>query len=65
MQASPASSSLAASVIVTLAYFLLVAYLVRSLKTRQRPAAVITAIAGLLSTLPAILYALHYAAGGA
>ena len=62
MQASPASS-LMASVIVTLAFFLLVAYLVRSLRAAQRPAGVITAIAALVGALPAILYALHYAAG--
>lgn len=61
MQASAAPSSLTASVIVTLAFFVLVAYLVRSLRTAQRPAGIITAIAGLLGALPAILYALHYA----
>jgi len=61
MQASTVSSSLMASVVVTLAFFVLVAFLVRSLRTTQRPAGIITAIAGLIGALPAILYALHYA----
>lgn len=65
MQALPASSSLTASVIVTLAFFLLVAYLARALRTTHRPATVIAAIAGLLGALPAILYALNYATGTA
>ncbi len=59
VQASAASSSLTAPVIVTLAFFLLVAYLVRSLRAAQRPAGLIAATAGLLGALPAILYALH------
>lgn len=63
MQASVATSSLCAAVVVTLAFFVLVAYLARLLRTTQRPAGVITAVATLVGALPAILYALHYAAG--
>ncbi|MCZ4100797.1 hypothetical protein [Streptomyces sp. H39-C1] len=62
MNVSAASSSSTAPVIVTLAFFVLVAYLVNVLRTTQRPVGVITAIAGLVGALPAILYALHYAA---
>lgn len=60
MEVSAASTIPTASVIVTLAFFLLVAYLVSVLRTTHRPAAVITAIAALVGALPAILYALHY-----
>lgn len=48
----------AAGVIVALAFFVLVAYVVTVLRAHRRLAAVIGAIAVLVGALPAILYAL-------
>ncbi|MGW2803635.1 hypothetical protein [Streptomyces sp. NPDC001450] len=52
---------LAAGVVVTLAYFVLVGYLARALKSTQRLPVVIAALTGLIGALPAILYALYSA----
>lgn len=52
---------LLAGVVVTLAYFVLVGYLVRSLRTNNRLPAVIAAVTGLVGALPAVLYALYSA----
>ena len=49
----------AAGVIVALAFFVLVAYVVTVLRANQRQAAVIAAIAAMVGALPAILYALY------
>ena len=49
----------AAGVIVALAFFVLVAYVVTVLRKNQKQAAVIAAIAALVGALPAILYALY------
>ena len=48
-----------AGVIVALAFFVLVAYVVTVLRKNQKQAAVIAAIAALVGALPAILYALY------
>ena len=48
-----------AGVVVTLAFFILVGYVVRALRGSSRPAAAIAAIATLVGALPAILYALN------
>ncbi|WP_244206639.1 hypothetical protein [Streptomyces swartbergensis] len=49
-----------AGVVVTLAYFVLVGYLAKALRATQRLPVVIASIAGLMGTLPAVLYALYY-----
>ena len=49
----------AAGVIVALAFFILVAYVVTVLRANQKLAVIIAAIAGLAGALPAILYALY------
>lgn len=48
-----------AGVIVALAFFVLVAYVVTVLRSNQKQAASIAAIAALVGALPAILYALY------
>ncbi|MEV4442274.1 hypothetical protein AB0K09_25360 [Streptomyces sp. NPDC049577] len=63
MQALSPSAWLVAGVVVTLAYFVLVAYLARALRATQRLPMVIAAMTGLVGALPAILYALYYAFG--
>lgn len=60
MQAGDPSMWLLAGVVVTLAYFVLVGYLARALRSTQRLPVVIASIAGLVGTLPAVLYALYY-----
>lgn len=60
MQLTQTSVGLVAGVAVTLAYFGLVAYLIRTLRQNHRLPVVIAALAGLLGILPAILYALNY-----
>lgn len=52
---------LLAGVVVTLAYFVLVGYLVRSLRSNNRLPVVIAAVTGLVGALPAVLYALYSA----
>ncbi|MEU9636225.1 hypothetical protein ACGFZZ_08960 [Streptomyces tendae] len=47
--------------IISLAYFALVAHLVRSLRTTHQLPTVIVAVSGLIGALPAILYALYRA----
>jgi uncharacterized protein YoxC len=47
-----------AGVIVALAFFMLIAYVVTILRGNQKLAAVIAALTGLAGALPAILYAL-------
>ncbi|MFP8903273.1 hypothetical protein [Streptomyces atacamensis] len=59
MQGDP-SAGLMAGVVVTLAFFLLIAYLVKVLHTDRRLPRVIIALGGLVGALPAILYALYY-----
>jgi hypothetical protein len=54
------SVGLGAGVVVALAYFVLVGYLARSLRSTQRFPMVIAAMTGLVGALPAILYALYY-----
>jgi hypothetical protein len=49
----------AAGVIVALAFFVLVAYIVTVLRGSQKLAAVIAAVAALVGALPAVLYALY------
>ncbi|MEV6727630.1 hypothetical protein [Streptomyces sp. NPDC051364] len=61
MHFTTSSVALLAGVIVTLAYFALVGYLVRSLRSTRRLPAVILAVSGLVGALPAILYALYRA----
>jgi hypothetical protein len=48
-------------VFVTLAFFVLIGFVVRTLRTAAGPrlAVVLTAIATLVATLPAVLYALR------
>lgn len=46
---------------MTLAYFVLVGYLVRSLRSNKRLPVVIAAVTGLVAALPAVLYALYSA----
>lgn len=48
-----------AGVIVALAFFVLVAYVVTVLRVHTKLAVVIAAIAALIGALPAILYALY------
>jgi hypothetical protein len=48
-----------AGVIVALAFFMLIAYVVTVLRANQKLAAIIAAVAGLAGALPAILYALY------
>jgi len=48
-----------AEVVVTLAFFMLVGYVARALRSSSHPAAAIAAIATLVGALPAILYALY------
>ena len=62
MQSSSPSMWLLAGVLVTLAYFVLVGYLARALRATQRLPMVIVSVAGLVGALPAVLYALYYAA---
>lgn len=52
---------LTAGVIVTLAYFVLIGYLTKALRSTQRLPVVIAAMTGLIGALPAILYALYHA----
>ncbi|MEK2476239.1 hypothetical protein [Streptomyces noursei] len=52
---------LTAGVIVTLAYFVLIGYLAKALRSTQRLPVVIAAMTGLIGALPAILYALYQA----
>ena len=47
-----------AGVIVALAFFVLIAYVVTVLRANQKLAVIIAAIAGLVGSLPAVLYAL-------
>lgn len=54
---------LLAGVVVTLAYFLLVGYLVGSLRSNKRLPTVIAAVTGLVGALPMVLYALYSALG--
>ncbi|MFF2748827.1 hypothetical protein ACFVVA_25225 [Kitasatospora sp. NPDC058048] len=49
-------SALLAAGVVTLAFFVLVGYLVRLLRHTRRPAVVLAAVTTLLGALPAILY---------
>jgi hypothetical protein len=55
------SQWLIAGVVVTLAFFVLVAYVVRVLSTSHRLPRVIIALGVLVGALPAVLYALYYA----
>ncbi|MCT2593902.1 hypothetical protein LHJ74_29020 [Streptomyces sp. N2-109] len=55
------SQWLIAGVVVTLAFFLLVAYLVRVLRANPRLPTVIVALGVFVGALPAILYALYHA----
>jgi hypothetical protein len=48
-----------AGVIVALAFFVLIAYIVTVLRGSQKLAAVIASVATLAAALPAILYALY------
>ena len=48
----------AAGVIVALAFFVLVAYIVTVLRGNPRLAVVVAAVTGLIGALPAVLYAL-------
>jgi hypothetical protein len=48
-----------AGVIVALAFFVLIAYVVTVLRASQKLAVIIAAIAALVGALPAILYALY------
>jgi hypothetical protein len=48
-----------AGVIVALAFFVLIAYVVTVLRANQKLAVIIAAIAALVGSLPAILYALY------
>ncbi len=48
-----------AGVVVALAFFVLIAYVVTVLRTTPRLAAVIASITALAGALPAILYALY------
>jgi len=48
-----------AGVIVALAFFVLIAYVVTVLRARQKLAGIIAAVATLAGALPAILYALN------
>lgn len=52
---------LIAGVVVTLAYFVLVGYLVRSLRSNKRLPVAIAAVTGLVGALPAVLYSLYSA----
>ncbi|MCX4867359.1 hypothetical protein OHU11_30450 [Streptomyces sp. NBC_00257] len=54
-----------AGVVVTLAYFVLVGYLIRSLRTNKRLPSVIAAVTGLVGALPVVLYALYAVLGTA
>jgi hypothetical protein len=47
--------------VVTLAYFVLVGYLIRSLRSNKRLPSVIAAVTGLVGALPVVLYALYAA----
>ncbi|QLE75679.1 DUF948 domain-containing protein [Streptomyces rectiverticillatus] len=51
---------LAAGVVVALAFFVLVGYLARVLRSTRRLPAVIAALGGLITALPGVLYALYY-----
>ncbi|MFB6814388.1 hypothetical protein ACFV97_04980 [Streptomyces sp. NPDC059913] len=48
-----------AGVVVTLAYFVLVGYLIRSLRSNRRLPSAIAAVTGLVGALPVVLYALY------
>ncbi|MEU9714062.1 hypothetical protein [Streptomyces sp. NPDC047976] len=61
MHLTTSSVGLVAGVIITLAYFVLVGYVVRSLRGTRRVPTVILAVSGLVGALPAILYALYRA----
>lgn len=61
MHAMSPSVWLAAGVVVTLAYFVLIGYLAKALRSTQRLPVVIAAMTGLIGPLPAILYALYQA----
>jgi hypothetical protein len=53
------SALIVAGVVVTLAFFALIAYVVGALRATKGLASVITAIAALVAAFPAILYALY------
>ncbi|MFD0352117.1 hypothetical protein ACFVHW_00010 [Streptomyces sp. NPDC127110] len=61
MHLTTSSVGLVAGVIITLAYFVLVGYVVRSLRGTRRVPTVILAVSGMVGALPAILYALYRA----
>jgi hypothetical protein len=48
-----------AGVIVALAFFMLIAYVVTVLRANQKLAIIIAAITGLVGAFPAVLYALN------
>ena len=48
-----------AGVIVALAFFVLVAYIVTVLRGHQKLAVIIAALTGLIGALPAVMYALY------
>jgi hypothetical protein len=50
---------LTAGVIVALAFFVLIAYVITVLRASQKLAVIIAAVAGMTGLLPAILYALY------
>jgi uncharacterized protein with PQ loop repeat len=60
MHFTSSSIGLLAGVTISLAYFVLVGYLARSLRTTHRLPVVIGAISGMLGALPAILYSMRY-----
>ncbi|MFF7438837.1 hypothetical protein [Streptomyces sp. NPDC008122] len=61
MHLTSSTAGLLAGVIISLAYFALVAHLVKSLRSMHRLPTVIVAVSGLIGALPAILYALYRA----
>ncbi|MFF8413023.1 hypothetical protein [Streptomyces omiyaensis] len=61
MHLTSSTAGLLAGVIISLAYFALVAHLVKSLRATHRLPTVIVAVSGLIGALPAILYALYRA----
>lgn len=58
---APAPGVISAGVVTTLAFFLLIGFVVHTLRTAAgaRLAGVLTAIATLMAMLPAVLYALY------
>ncbi|MEU5975729.1 hypothetical protein [Streptomyces sp. NPDC047315] len=63
MQLTDASTQLLAGVLITLAFFTLVAHLVKALRHTLRLPLVIGALASLVGVLPVIIYALDVTAG--